>query len=69
MHMRPSRREFMEAAAAVTAFAIAPRHALGGLKHTAPSDKLNIACVGCKHEYAALSDIPRVAGHPSSARY
>ena len=45
-HMRLSRREFMEAAASVTAFAIATRHALGGLGHTAPSDKLNIACVG-----------------------
>jgi len=36
----------MGAAASVITFAIAPRHVLGGFGHTAPSDKLNIACVG-----------------------
>ena len=45
-----TRREFISqasaAAAAVSAFTIVPRHVLGGPKYTAPSDKLNIACIG-----------------------
>jgi len=41
-----TRREFIGAAAAATAFTIVPRHVLGGLGHTPPSDKLNIAGVG-----------------------
>ncbi len=43
---RLSRREFMGAAAAVAAFAIVPRHVLGGQGNKSPSDKLNIAGVG-----------------------
>jgi predicted dehydrogenase len=42
-----TRREFMgKAAATATVFTIVPRYVLGGAKYTAPSDKLNIACVG-----------------------
>ena len=42
-----TRREFMgKAAATAAAFTIVPRYVLGGTKYTAPSDKLNIACVG-----------------------
>ena len=41
-----TRREFLGAAAAVTAFTIVPRHVLGGPGYTAPSDKLNVAGVG-----------------------
>jgi predicted dehydrogenase len=41
-----SRRDFLTGAAAATAFMIVPRHVLGGIGTTAPSDKLNIACVG-----------------------
>ena len=42
-----SRREFVGSmAAAGTAFTIVPRHVLGGPGYTAPSDKLNIACIG-----------------------
>ncbi len=42
-----SRREFVGTAAAATAFTIVPSHVLGGGRHVAPSDKLNIAYVGC----------------------
>ena len=41
-----SRREFVGTAAAVSAFTIVPRHVLGGVKYKAPSEKLNVACVG-----------------------
>jgi len=41
-----SRRDFMGAAAAVTAFTIVPRSVLGGQGHIAPSEKLNIAGIG-----------------------
>ncbi len=42
-----SRREFLKSTAgAVAAFTIVPRHVLGGPGQRAPSDKLNIACIG-----------------------
>lgn len=42
-----NRREFIGGtAAAATAFMIVPRHVLGGPGYQAPSDKLNIGCVG-----------------------
>ena len=41
-----SRREFLGATAAAAAFTIVPRHVLGGPGYVAPSDKLNIGCVG-----------------------
>ena len=41
-----SRRDFMGAAAAVTAFTIVPRSVLGGRGNIAPSEKLNIAGIG-----------------------
>ena len=42
-----SRREFLHGAAgAVAAFTVVPRHVLGGVGVTAPSDKLNIAIIG-----------------------
>jgi predicted dehydrogenase len=41
-----SRRTFLGATATAAAFTIVPRHVLGGPLYTAPSDKLNIACVG-----------------------
>jgi hypothetical protein len=41
------RREFLASAAAGLAFTIVPRHVLGGQGHTAPSDKLTLAYVGC----------------------
>ena len=42
-----TRREFVgRSALALGAVTIVPRHVLGGTGYTAPSDKLNIACVG-----------------------
>jgi hypothetical protein len=41
------RREFLASAAAGMALTIVPRHVLGGPGHTAPSDKLTLACIGC----------------------
>jgi predicted dehydrogenase len=42
-----TRREFVGRSALVLgAISIVPRHVLGGTGYTAPSDKLNIACVG-----------------------
>jgi len=42
-----TRREFVGvAAASASAFTVLPRHVLGGPGYIAPSDKLNIACIG-----------------------
>ncbi len=41
-----TRREFVGAAASVAAFTIVPRHVLGGPGKSAPSEKINIACIG-----------------------
>src|SRR5512133_691721 len=42
-----SRREFVGATTtAALAFTIVPRHVLGGRGYVAPSDRLNVACVG-----------------------
>src|SRR5512140_1301833 len=41
-----TRREFLGTTAAAAAFTIIPRHVMGGPGYTAPSDKLNIGCVG-----------------------
>ena len=41
-----SRRDFMGVAAATVAFTVVPRHVLGGRGRTAPSEKLNVACIG-----------------------
>jgi predicted dehydrogenase len=43
---RMSRRDFMGVAAATAAFTVVPRHVLGGSGRTAPSEKLNVACIG-----------------------
>ncbi len=43
---RMSRRDFMRVAAATAAFTVVPRHVLGGRGRTAPSEKLNVACIG-----------------------
>jgi len=41
-----SRRRFVGGAAATAAFSVVPRHVLGGPRHVAPSEKLNIAGIG-----------------------
>ena len=40
------RRKFLSLTAGAMGFQIVPRHVLGGSKHTAPSEKLNIAGIG-----------------------
>ncbi len=42
-----SRRKFIQAGAAVTAFTIVPRHVLGGQGFVPPSEKITMAYVGC----------------------
>jgi hypothetical protein len=42
-----TRRQFVSTTAAAAAFTVVPRHVLGGQGYTAPSDKLNIAYIGC----------------------
>ena len=43
-----SRRQFLgRSATAVAAFSLVPRHVLGGPKFVAPSEKINLAVVGC----------------------
>ena len=43
-----SRRKFVSATASSTfALTVVPRHVLGGPGVTPPSEKLNIACIGC----------------------
>lgn len=41
-----TRRQFITTTAGLSAFAIVPRHVLAGSGQQAPSDKLNIGCVG-----------------------
>jgi predicted dehydrogenase len=41
-----SRRDFMGAAVTAAAFTIVPRSVMGGSRYIAPSEKLNIACIG-----------------------
>lgn len=56
-----SRRKFLGSAAAGAAlFTIVPRHVLGGVGYTPPSEKLNIACIGIGGK--GRSDVQGVAG-------
>src|SRR2546427_10802622 len=42
-----SRRKFIQAGTAATAFTIVPRHVLGGQGFVAPSEKITVAYIGC----------------------
>lgn len=42
-----NRREFLGTAAAVSTISVLPRHVLGGPGFVAPSDKVNVALIGC----------------------
>ena len=55
-----NRRDFVGAAAGATAFTFVPRHVLGGKGFVAPSDKLNIACIGVGG--MGRSDVDGVSG-------
>ncbi|MGK7394029.1 MAG: Gfo/Idh/MocA family protein [Candidatus Cyclobacteriaceae bacterium M3_2C_046] len=47
MKNKPNRRTFIrQSAVAAAGFYLVPRHVLGGKGYTAPSDKLNIGCIG-----------------------
>jgi len=59
--IKTSRREFMAASAAFAAFTIVPRHAVAGSGKKAPSDKLNIGCVGVGGMQGA-SDVESMSG-------
>lgn len=47
------RRDFLKAAGATATASIVPRHVLGGEGRTAPSEKLNVACIGVGGQGAA----------------
>jgi len=53
---RTTRREFIGAAASVTAFTIVPRHVLGGPAGAAPSETLHVAAIGVGGHGAFLVD-------------
>jgi predicted dehydrogenase len=44
--LNASRRSFIKSGAIVSSFFIVPRHVLGGVGFTAPSDQLNLAAIG-----------------------
>lgn len=57
---RITRRRFLGGAAAAAAVSMVPRHLLGGPRHIASGEKLNIACIGVGGMGA--HDIGRLAG-------
>src|SRR5512137_166301 len=59
--IKMTRRGFIGAGAALAAFTIVPRHVLAGSGQKAPSDKLNIGCVGCGGMQGG-SDVRSVSG-------
>ena len=58
---RATRREFLGAVGALATVSIVPRHVLGGAGQPAPSDRLNIGCVGVGGMQGA-SDVKSVSG-------
>lgn len=58
---QPTRREFLAASAALAAFSIVPRNAVARSGVRAPSDKLNIGCIGVGGMQGA-SDVENVSG-------
>ena len=42
-----SRRTFLETSATTAAVTLVSRHVLGGPRHVPPSDRINVAYVGC----------------------
>jgi predicted dehydrogenase len=58
---RFTRRQFMASTAALGAFSILPRHVLAASGEQAPSDKLNIGCVGVGG-MQGINDLRNVAG-------
>jgi hypothetical protein len=57
-----SRRSVLAGAASASAFLVVPRHVLGGPGHTAPSDRINLACVGAGGQAAEDIALLEAAG-------
>ncbi|MGM0944540.1 MAG: Gfo/Idh/MocA family protein [Bacteroidota bacterium] len=57
-----SRREFIKNAAMASSFLIVPRHVLGGVGYTAPSDQLNLAAIGAGGKGASDIELASVGG-------
>src|SRR5262245_38809994 len=59
-----SRRKFIQAGAAATAFMIVPRHVLGGAGFVPPSEKITVAYIGCGtqgiREMLRMLEMPQV---------
>ncbi|MFZ1291362.1 MAG: twin-arginine translocation signal domain-containing protein, partial [Melioribacteraceae bacterium] len=77
-----TRRSFIgRTALATAAFTIIPRHVLGGKGYIAPSDKLNIACIGIggkgvedseamqNENVVALCDVDDIRGSETRLKY
>ena len=58
--LSPSRRSFMKKGAIASSFYFVPRHVLGGVGYTAPSDQLNLAAIGAGGK--GRSDIRNASG-------
>ena len=63
MSRKTNRREFIAASASVaSAFSILPRHVCGATGRPAPSDKLNVACIGIGGQGGGVSrDLAKLA--------
>ncbi|MFP4056174.1 MAG: Gfo/Idh/MocA family protein [Candidatus Brocadiia bacterium] len=78
---RITRRAFLGGTAASAAWLVVPRHVLGGPGDPAPSDKLNVACIGCGgkgrgdvgamagENIVALCDVDEKRAAPSYKRF
>src|SRR5579859_2511204 len=62
LHRGLSRRKFMLTGAAAGAFAIVPRHVLGGPGVVAPSEKITLACIGFGSQ--AIREIGGILARP-----
>jgi predicted dehydrogenase len=59
-----SRRSLLAGAGSAGAFMIVPRHVLGGAGQTAPSDRLNVACVGAGGQAAwDIDELEKAGAH------
>ena len=52
------RRNFIKKTAIASSYFIVPRHVLGGIGFTPPSDQLNLAAIGAGEKGQAISEMP-----------
>ncbi|MBC8466187.1 gfo/Idh/MocA family oxidoreductase, partial [bacterium] len=57
-----NRRKFISSTAATVAITVVPRYVLGGLNYVAPSDKINLAYIGCGTQ--GIREMVRLIGNP-----